>query len=96
MSTNAYRFAGEQQDSESGLYYLRARYFDPRVGRFISRDPLPGDARRPLSEHEYLYAQANPVNFRDPRGLQVPTSLTELTVALREFSGECRWGWPRC
>ena len=43
-STNTYLFAGEQQDAESGHYYLRARYYDPSLGRFISRDPANGDA----------------------------------------------------
>ena len=39
-STNEFRYAGEQVD-ETGLQYLRARYYDPVVGRFLSQDPLP-------------------------------------------------------
>jgi RHS repeat-associated protein len=38
---NAFTFAGEQLDGSTGLQYLRARYYDPEVGRFMSRDPLP-------------------------------------------------------
>jgi len=51
----------------NGLYYMRARYYDPNVGRFISEDPLGfggGDVNL------YAYVQNNPVNRVDPRGLQ--------------------------
>lgn len=82
-SPNAYLFAGEQQDAESGLYYLRARYYDPQVGRFLSRDPADGDEQVPLSLHKYLYAHANPMNLTDPSGRQVPTSLLELTQTIK-------------
>jgi len=40
LLTNPFRFGGQYQDSESGLYYLRARYFDPATAQFISMDPL--------------------------------------------------------
>lgn len=45
-SENYWLFTGEQRDSESGLYYLRARYYDPAIGRFLSQDPPPGAGRR--------------------------------------------------
>ena len=63
-----HRFAGEESDPESGLTYLRARYYDPRTGGFLSRDAFPGDASDPLSLHPYLYASGNPVNRTDPSG----------------------------
>jgi RHS repeat-associated protein len=68
-SLNPYRFAGEQQDDESSLYYLRARYYDAGIGRFLSRDPFAGEESNPLSLHKYLYVHANPVNLTDPSGL---------------------------
>jgi RHS repeat-associated protein len=71
-------FAGEELDRESGLYYLRARYYDPRAGRFLTRDPAPGRETDPLSLNEYLYALANPVNRVDPSG---QTTLMEQAVA---------------
>jgi RHS repeat-associated protein len=41
--TNNYiAFAGEQRDNESGFSYLRERYYDPGIGRFLSRDPAGG------------------------------------------------------
>jgi RHS repeat-associated protein len=40
-AVNYWQFTGEQRDADSGLYYLRARYYDPGIGRFLTRDPLP-------------------------------------------------------
>jgi len=62
---NAFRFAGREFDTETGLYYMRARYYDPQVARFISEDPL-GLAG---GINGYLYAGNNPVNGRDPSGM---------------------------
>jgi len=76
---NAYRFAGERLDPDTGLTYLRARYYDPNTGRFISRDPFAGNLRDPMSLHRYLYANADPVINLDPAGL---TSLAEIMVGL--------------
>ena len=61
-------YRGEQYDSDLGLYYLRARYYNPNTGRFLSRDPEDGKAKIPASLHKYLYAGGDPVNARDPRG----------------------------
>ena len=67
-SSNAYLFAGEQRDSETELDYLRARYYDPLVGRFVSADAYEGTLDDPMSLHDYQYAHANPVVFTDPSG----------------------------
>jgi RHS repeat-associated protein len=61
-------YRGEQYDSDLGLYYLRARYYNPQTGRFLSRDPEDGKAVDPASLHKYLYAGGNPVNRIDPSG----------------------------
>ncbi len=65
---NSYLFAGEQRDSEVGLDYLRARYYNPAIGRFISVDPYEGTLSDPFSLHDYQYAHANPVVNIDPSG----------------------------
>ena len=67
-SNNAYLFAGEQRDSETSLDYLRARYYDSFLGRFISADAYEGTLNDPMSLHDYLYAHANPVVNTDPSG----------------------------
>jgi RHS repeat-associated protein len=71
-SANEWRFTGELQDSRvaRGLYYLRARYYDPALGRFLSRDPFMGLVNSPQSLNRYVYAVNNPVNLRDPSGMQ--------------------------
>jgi RHS repeat-associated protein len=65
---NSYLFAGEQRDFDTGLDYLRARYYDPTIGRFISADAYEGSIGDPMSLHDYLYAHANPVMNTDPSG----------------------------
>jgi len=62
--TNPMRFAGEYNDNESSLYYLRARYYDPLTGQFLSRDPAVATTRQP-----YSYIADNPLNGADPSGL---------------------------
>ena len=61
-------YRGEQYDPDLGLYYLRARYYNPATGRFLSRDPLSGQTIDPASLHKYLYAGGDPVNMIDPTG----------------------------
>jgi RHS repeat-associated protein len=66
-TTNPFRYTGREWDSETGLYYYRARYYNPQAGRFISEDPLKfggGDA------NFYAYVGNSPAKFRDPAGLQ--------------------------
>ena len=64
---NGFLFAGEQFDSVTGLYYLRARYMNPSVGTFISMDAYSGSIDDPTSLHKYLYAHANPVSNSEPK-----------------------------
>ncbi len=62
-TSNPFRYCGEYQDLCSGLIYLRNRYYDPSIGRFISEDP----ARDGLNW--YVYANNNPIKYIDPSGL---------------------------
>ena len=66
--TNAFRYCGEYYDSESGTIYLRARYYDPSTGRFISRDSYAGKNSDPLSLNLYTYCHNNPIYFYDQTG----------------------------
>ena len=62
MDDSPFRYAGEYYDKETGTYYLRARYYDPVIGRFLREDP----ARH--STNWYLYCYCNPVRYTDPSG----------------------------
>ncbi len=79
-SDNRYLYAGEQYDADSGLYYLRARYYDPGSGRFLTHDPYIGNPHEPVTLHRYLYAGANPVMYGDPSG-EFMSPMETLTVA---------------
>jgi RHS repeat-associated protein len=65
-----FQFAGEQKDADTGLINLRARYYDPVVGRLISRDVLSGVAGFPQTFNRYAYASNNPLRFIDPSGYE--------------------------
>lgn len=66
---NPFRFTGREWDKESGLYFFRARYYDPSLGRFISKNPSLGFLRNPQSLNRYLYAYNNPLIYLCPFGL---------------------------
>ena len=63
-----YRFTGQALDAE-GLYYMHARYYDPLVGRFLSRDPIGTRFANPFEQNRYIYARNNPLLYVDPTGL---------------------------
>ena len=77
-TVNPYRYSGERFDNGSGLYHLRAREYSPSLGRFTARDPFAGRVQAPISLHPYVYANADPVNYRDSTGLE---SLAELSLS---------------
>ena len=58
---NPFTYTGREFDARTGLYYVRARYYNPAVGRFVSEDPLP-------STNPYPYVSNCPTTFSDPQG----------------------------
>jgi RHS repeat-associated protein len=61
----AYQFAGYRYDSETGLYYVGARYYSPTLGRFLQTDPIGTAGGNNL----YAYVNNDPINLLDPTGL---------------------------
>ena len=66
MTNNPFTYTGREYDAESGLYYYRARYYDPTIGRFLNEDPI-GFAGGDMNLYAYVWD--NPTNFVDPYGL---------------------------
>jgi RHS repeat-associated protein len=66
--SNAIRYGSEYFDNETGLYYLRARYYDSYQGRFISEDSFMGNEDDPLSLNLYTYGENDPIMYSDPSG----------------------------
>lgn len=65
--STSWGFTGEQTDA-NGLLFLRARYYQPYLNRFIQLDTIVPDPRKPLDWNKYAYVRDNPVNFTDPSG----------------------------
>ncbi len=67
-SANRFGFTGHYFDTETNLYFAKARYYDPEYGRFLTADSFLGELDNPPSLHRYLYANDNPLTFADPDG----------------------------
>jgi RHS repeat-associated protein len=65
---NPYLYRGYRYDSETGLYYLNARYYNPEWGRMLNADSIGGFTGELLSHNVYAYVQNNPVMYSDPSG----------------------------
>ena len=67
-SRNRFGYTGHYWDNEAGLYYAKARFYDPFTARFTQSDSFLGNIDDPPSLHRYLYGHANPTMFVDPSG----------------------------
>jgi len=94
--TNPFRYCGEYFDKETGTYYLRARYYDPYVGRFTQSDQvrfvyreLPGETEiiDPLSLNLYVYCAHNPIAYCDPSGnaWEIIVDIVSTGISTSEF-----------
>ena len=79
---NDYLYSGEQFDKTTGLYQLRARWYQPATGRFYTRDSLDGVPCFPDSFSPYMYTSGDPVNMIDPTGHDAAVETAEIDSAL--------------
>jgi RHS repeat-associated protein len=63
-----HKYTMEKRDDPTGLVYLRARQYDPDIGRFVSADPVLGKLSSPQTANRYAYVANNPLRFSDPSG----------------------------
>jgi len=84
---NSFVFTGRERDSETSLYYYRARSYEPQIGRFLQKDPLGGDQGKNL----YPYVQNNPVNRIDPSGKADISACSYYDQLCAKSGGQCRY-----
>ena len=86
--SNPFTFTGREWDGGIGLYYFRARYYDPVLGRFLSADALPGTLDAALERNPYLYTANSPTRYVDPLGLAREPTAVELFDAFQKKRSE--------
>ena len=79
---NPFRFQGRLYDPATRLYHYRARWYAPQLARFVSPDPLPGDAANPVTLERYAFLDNDPVNRADPLGTQSGSTFGEFVQGL--------------
>jgi len=65
---NPLRYRGYVYDTESTLYYLQSRYYDPELGRFLNADTYASTGQGILGDNMFVYCNNNPINYTDPSG----------------------------
>jgi len=93
-SNNSFLFTGEQFDPESHDYYLRARYYNPKSTRFMSRDNYDGIDVNPITQTYYLYASANPLTYADLSGNMSYAEQTDVQVVQSILAGVAKTPRP--
>ena len=75
---NPFRYRGYAYDEETGLYYLRSRYYNPVWGRFVNADAILGQVGGLFSHNVFAYCHNNPIAMLDPTG-NIPSFNTMVT-----------------
>src|SRR5262249_16647236 len=94
---NPFQYTGRDYDAETGLRYYRARYYDPKLGRFINEDEIGNDEGASL----YLYVGNAPTSFTDPTGFSKlkgfpPDEAGLMDAAIREAIAKLKKNCPSC
>jgi hypothetical protein len=72
---------------------MRARYFDPSIGRFISRDPVEGDLMNPQTQNGYNFTNGDPINLSDPSGEAVYNNSDQAVLIKLENENTDEYNW---
>ncbi|MFC5446707.1 glycohydrolase toxin TNT-related protein [Paenibacillus aestuarii] len=76
-----FKYSGEMMDDKVGLQYLRARWYDPSIGRFVGEDTFGGSVTNPLSQNRFTYVYNNPLTNVDPTGHWCTASVGDKTYS---------------
>lgn len=79
-------YTGHEADTNSGLIYMQARFYDPTIGRFYSNDPVGFIENNPMMFNRYAYANNNPYKYTDPNGEVAETAWDAANVAVGAVS----------
>jgi len=84
MTANPIRYRGYTYDSDTGLYYLQSRYYDPTTGRFLNADDVSylGTTGNVLSYNLFAYCENDAINNSDPTGCSLTLTATGLAVSI--------------
>ncbi|WP_245863939.1 RHS repeat domain-containing protein [Paenibacillus donghaensis] len=91
--SNPFKYTGEIYDEETGLYYLRARYYDPSMGRFLNEDTYEGQIDNPLTQNLYTYVENNPLTHIDPTGHYTESQVDLLITTARIAGSKSQLYW---
>ncbi|RKZ50326.1 MAG: hypothetical protein DRR16_09445 [Candidatus Parabeggiatoa sp. nov. 3] len=83
-----WRLAGQYYDEETGLHYALARYYNPQLGRYLSKDPLFDEGG---SSHFYIYCDGDPINRSDPNGEFIFTAILVGAAIGAAIGGGIEW-----
>ena len=81
-TVNPSLYRGEQYDADLNAYYLRSRYYQSGIGRFLTTDPVEGFMTEPISRHRYLYGNNSPINYFDPSGESSVLEMLQTTAII--------------
>jgi RHS repeat-associated protein len=86
---NPYLYRGEQYDADLSAYYLRARYYQPGIGRFLTTDHVEGFPNNPMTLHRYVYGNGVPIRYVDPSGTRSLIEQSTVAGIILQLAG---WG----
>ena len=88
---NPFCYRGYVYDEETGLYYLRSRYYNPEWGRFVNGDSVLGKPGQLLGHNVYAYCKNNPARFLDKDGQESIDITEHLNKEMRDAYREIGW-----
>jgi len=87
-----YTFTGQRNEASIGLMHYGARFYSPRLGRFVSADSIVPNPLSPQDLNRYSYASNNPLRYRDPTGHQNWDAVNEYFMGVVYQIGANNWG----